>query len=216
MDVSFLLDIDGTLVDSRNVVENTWREVAAQFRAPADAILMACHGRRDEDVVAEFFPPQVRDGVLGRIATLEQERAAEVVAMPGAQQFLAGLPSGAWAAVTSGSRRLMTARLRGAGLPTPDVLIAADDVRRGKPDPEGYLTAAARLGRRIEECVVVEDSPTGVAAGRAAGAFVVGLAESPDRLPEADVVVGALTDVVNAVRTRGDGAGAGEAFAPWR
>ncbi|MEW1584340.1 HAD-IA family hydrolase [Micromonospora vinacea] len=196
--VRFLLDIDGTLIDSRTVVEDAWREAAAQFGADADAILQACHGRRDEDIVEEFFPQPVHAAVLGRIATVEQDRASDVVAMPGARDFLTDL--GVWAAVTSGSRRLMTARLCGAGLPVPDVLIAADDVRRGKPDPEGYLAAAARLGVDIRGCVVVEDSPTGVAAGKAAGAFVVGLAMNSSSLTQADVVVGTLADVVHVVR----------------
>jgi sugar-phosphatase len=197
---TFLLDIDGTLIDSRSVVEDAWRDVAARFGADVDAILAVCHGLRDEDVVAEFFDPAVIPAALDRMAAVEQDRTDDVVAMPGAAEFLAGLPRDGWAAVTSGSRRLMTARLRGAGLPIPSVLITADDVRHGKPHPEGYLAAAARLGVSIATCVVVEDSPTGVAAGRDAGAFVVGLASSPADLPTADVVVPALADLPEAIR----------------
>ncbi|WP_239175272.1 HAD-IA family hydrolase [Actinoplanes cyaneus] len=202
--VPFLLDIDGTLVDSRHVVEDAWREVAARFGADADAILAVCHGLRDEDAVARFFPEPLRAAVVDHIAAIEQERAADVVAMAGAQRFLAGLTPGRWAAVTSGSRRLMTARLRGAGLPVPAVFVTADDVRHGKPHPEGYLAAAAQLGADIKECVVVEDSPTGVVAGRAAGAFVVGLAADPAALTEADVVVRTIADVPRAVAGRRD------------
>ncbi|GIE33746.1 hypothetical protein Ait01nite_067910 [Actinoplanes italicus] len=197
---TFLLDIDGTLIDSRAVVEDAWRDVAARFGADPEAILAVCHGLRDEDVMAEFFEPSVIPAALERMATVEQDRAAEARPMPGAAAFLASLPQGRWAAVTSGSRRLMEARLRGAGLPLPSVLITADDVRHGKPHPEGYLTAAARLGVAIADCVVVEDSPTGVAAGRAAGALVVGLAADPAALPDADVVVPALTDIPAALR----------------
>ncbi|GGN91723.1 haloacid dehalogenase [Actinoplanes lobatus] len=200
--VPMLFDIDGTLIDSRLVVEEAWRDVAARFGADANAILRTCHGRRDEDVVADFFPPDVHAAVVGRIAAVEQDRAADVVAMPGARRLLTGLPHGTWAAVTSGSRRLMTARLEGAGLPVPEVLIAAEDVRFGKPHPEGYLAAAGLLGADIGRCVVVEDSPTGVAAGRAAGAFVVGLGPDPSGLTGADVVVGSLAEVVHAVRER--------------
>jgi len=198
--VPLLFDIDGTLIDSRLVVEEAWRGVAARFGADANAILAACHGRRDEDVVAEFFSQDVRAAVVDRIAAVEQERASEVVAMPGARQLLEELPRGMWAAVTSGSRRLMTARLRGGGLPIPEVLITADDVRFGKPHPEGYLAAAARLGVEIGRCVVVEDSPTGVAAGKAAGAFVVGFAIDPPSLAEADVVVGSLVEIIPVVQ----------------
>ena len=200
--VPFLLDVDGTLIDSRAVVEDAWRDAAARFGADAETILATCHGRRDEDVVAEFFPRQIHNAVLGRIAAVEQQRASDVLAMPGAHHFLANLPQGRWAAVTSGSRILMTARLRGAGLPVPEVLITADDVRYGKPHPEGYLAAARRLGVEIKECVVVEDSPTGVTAGKASGAFVVGLATDPSTLAEANVVVDALADVVHVVTAR--------------
>ncbi|MEV1317729.1 HAD-IA family hydrolase [Micromonospora arborensis] len=198
--VPVLFDIDGTLIDSRLVVADAWRDVAARFGADANAILLTCHGRRDEDVVAEFFPRDVRAAVVDLIATVEQDRASEVSAMAGARQLLASLPRGMWAAVTSGSRRLMTARLRGAGLPVPEVLITADDVRFGKPHPEGYLAAAALLGAEIERSVVVEDSPAGVAAGKAAGAFVVGFATNPSALPEADVVVSSLAQVVDVVQ----------------
>ncbi|MFG1871688.1 HAD-IA family hydrolase [Micromonospora arborensis] len=201
-DVPFLFDIDGTLIDTRLVVADAWRDVAARFGADANAILLTCHGRRDEDVVAEFFPRHVRAAVVDRIAAVEQDRAAEVSAMAGARQLLASLPQGTWAAVTSGSRRLMTARLRGAGLPVPEVLITADDVRFGKPHPEGYLAAAALLGAEIERSVVVEDSPAGVAAGRAAGAFVVGLTTNPSVLPEANVVVSSLAHVVDMVQSQ--------------
>ncbi|MFK4247063.1 HAD-IA family hydrolase [Micromonospora chokoriensis] len=203
VNVPFLFDIDGTLIDSRLVVEDAWRDVAARFGADANAILLTCHGRRDEDVVAEFFPQRVRAAVVKRIAAVEQDRASEVLAMPGARRLLGSLPEGMWAAVTSGSRRLMTARLRGAGLPVPEVLITADDVRFGKPHPEGYLAAAASLGAHIERSVVVEDSPTGVAAGKAAGAFVVGLATTPSNLAEADVVVGSLAEVLHVVKRVG-------------
>src|SRR5207244_3425106 len=108
-----------------------------------------------------------------RIEELELADLDAVAALPGARDLLAALPAGRWAAVTSGGRDLMSARLRAAGLPEPDVLVAAEDVRDGKPDPGGYLLAARRLGVRADGCVVVEDSPAGVAAGRAAGARVV-------------------------------------------
>jgi len=201
---NFLLDIDGPLVDSRAVVEDVWRELAARFGVDADAVVRACHGRRDEEVVADFFPSPVRAEVLGRVAFLEQESAWRVSPMPGAKQFLAELQPGSWAAVTSGSRRLMTARLRGAGLPVPQILVAAEDVRRGKPDPEGFVAAARRLGVRADRCVVVEDSPVGVEAGVAAGAFVIGLAGTHDRqaLAAAGAVVGTLAEVVDVLRER--------------
>jgi len=101
--------------------------------------------------------------------------APSVHAFPEAAALLAELPPGSWAVVTSGTRALATSRLAAAGLPLPSVLVTADDVRAGKPDPEGYLEAARRLGCSPADCVVVEDAPAGVQAALAAGMRVVGL-----------------------------------------
>jgi sugar-phosphatase len=200
---TFLFDIDGTLVDSTDVVTVVWREVAQRHGVDSDAILRVCHGRRDEDVVPEFFPRDVVSTVVQEVAELELVHAGQVHPIPGAAAVLDLLAAGSWAAVTSGSRALMTARLRGAGLPVPAVLVAAEDVSRGKPDPEGFLLAARRLGVDAASCVVVEDSFAGIAAGRAAGAFVVGLASShqPSALAAADVVIGQLGDLPDVIGT---------------
>jgi sugar-phosphatase len=199
--IAFLFDIDGMLVDSTDAVEAAWRQVALEHGADADAILRVCHGRRDEDVVPEFFSPDLAPAVIQRIAELELELADQVRPVPDAPAILNRIPADSWAAVTSGSRPLMTARLRGAGLPVPAVFIAGEDVSRGKPDPEGFLLAARRLGVQPASCVVVEDSPAGVAAGKAAGAFVVGVASThePDALVAANVVVDRLSGIRGAV-----------------
>ena len=119
------------------------------------------------------------------------------VPVRGAQQLLATLDHCLWAAVTSGPRPLMTARLQAAGLPVPRVLITGDDVRYGKPHPEGFLLAARTLGMPPTSCVVVEDSPPGVAAGKAAGALVVALTttHSADVLTAADIIVNDLSEL---------------------
>jgi mannitol-1-/sugar-/sorbitol-6-phosphatase len=90
---------------------------------------------------------------------------------------------------------LMRARLTAAGLPIPDVLIAAEDVTAGKPDPEGYRKAAIKLGCDITQCLVVEDAPAGIEAGRSAGAYVVAVATSHDavHLERAEAVIPDLT-----------------------
>ncbi|MGI5212875.1 HAD-IA family hydrolase [Plantactinospora sp. CA-290183] len=202
MDRPVLFDIDGTLVDSTEAVTTVWREVALRHGVDADAILRVCHGRRDEDVVPEFFPEESVATVVGQIAELELGSADRVRPISGAVDVLDRLSGHRWAAVTSGSRSLMTARLRGAGLPVPAVLVAAEDVRAGKPDPEGYLLAARRLQVDVTSCVVVEDSPAGVAAGKAAGAVVVGLASThhPDALADADVVIEQLAALLGVVQ----------------
>ncbi len=197
----FLFDIDGTLVDSSASIEHVWRRVAGEFGADATEILRACHGRRDADMVEDFFAPELRQAVMARVSFLDTESADQVVATAGARELLAMLDEGRWAAVTSGPRPLMAARLRAAGLPVPEVLITADDVEFGKPHPEGYLMAATALGVSPTSCVVVEDSPAGVAAGRAAGAMVVAVTTThpADLLRDADVVVSDLTELPRAL-----------------
>ena len=198
---ALLFDIDGTLVDSSAVVERTWRQVASEFDADPAPILRNCHGRRDIEVVQEFFPPEAGQRVLARISELEAKALDGIVAIRGAAQLLAALNDLQWAAVTSGPRALMQARLQAAGLPVPGVLIAAEDVRRGKPDPEGFLLAAAVLEVPAASCVVIEDSPAGVTAGKAAGAVVIGITttHAAAALHAADRIVTDLFEAAHAI-----------------
>lgn len=171
-----LFDNDGVLVDSVASGEDGWRRWAKHHELDPDEVVAAIHGRRSVDTVATFLPAEQREEALRLIDRLEIDGAADgVAAMPGADALLRSLPAGAWAVVTSASRELGTARLSAAGLPYPAVLVTADDVTRGKPDPEGYLAAAAQLGTDVADCVVVEDSPAGLAAAQAAGAQVLGI-----------------------------------------
>ena len=134
---AILFDIDGTLVDSTGVVVRTWTTWAAKRGIDVEEILRVCHGRRTEDTVALFLPVEQRVAATAELEQLELADLDDVIALPGAQTLLRNLPAERWAAVTSGSRALMRARLAAAGLPVPDVLVAADDVRVGKPQPEG-------------------------------------------------------------------------------
>ena len=194
---AFLFDIDGTLVDSSASIERVWRQVAREFGVDVGKILGNSHGRRDVDVAEEFFEPEVIEAVLVRVNALDTELVNGAVPVRGAQQLLATLDDDQWAAVTSGPRPLMAARLQAAGLPVPHVLITAEDVHFGKPHPEGFLLAAEALGVPPTSCVVVEDSPFGVAAGKAAGAFVVALTttHSVAVLTAADLVVSDLSQL---------------------
>ena len=186
---AILFDIDGTLVDSTGTVERTWRAWAAHRGLPADEILAVCHGRRTEDTVADFLPAAVRATGVAELERLELDDLDDVAALPGALEILCLLPHDRWATVTSGSGSLMRARLGAAGLPLPRVLVSAEDVSVGKPDPQGY--------RRAAEALVVEDAPAGLAAGRAAGATVLAVATShpADELTSADAVVADLRSV---------------------
>jgi mannitol-1-/sugar-/sorbitol-6-phosphatase len=170
---AILFDMDGTLIDSREAVARTWRHWAARHGIDYAALLSAAHGRRTRDTVRLFCP----DGVDADAEALELERREEVdaqgiIAINGAAMLLSMLPSDRWAIVTSAGRQLASHRLAAAGLPLPKVLVTAESVQRGKPDPEGYRLAATLLGVDVKRCLVFEDAKAGIAAGRAAGATV--------------------------------------------
>jgi sugar-phosphatase len=186
-----LFDIDGTLIDSTPAVERTWRTWATARGIDPATVLRVSHGRRTRDTLADFIPEAEIAEAVAELERMERGDLDDVVALPAAAELLALLPAGRWAAVTSGSRALMRDRLRAAGIPVPGVLVSAEDVGAGKPDPEGYLAAAARLGADPRRCLVVEDAPAGIGAGRAAGARVLAVATShePGQLTGADVVV---------------------------
>ena len=192
---ALLFDIDGTLVDSTPVVERTWNTWASRHGLDVNAILAVCHGRRTEDTVAEFLPESECAAGAAELTQLELDDLDGVVALPAVLDLLMKLPPDRWAAVTSGSQELMRARLTVAGLPIPPVLIAAEDVTHGKPDPEGYMKAAAALGRTPSNCLVIEDAPAGLVAGLASGARVLAVAtsQSPDVLGSAHAVIPDLT-----------------------
>lgn len=123
-------------------------------------------------------------------------------AAPAAAVLLATLPPTRWAIVTSATPEIATARLRAASLPVPRVLICADDVRAGKPSPDGYLAAAAQLPVVPTDCVVVEDTPSGIEAARAAGMFAVAVTttHTTGQLADAHLVIGSLGDLMPALR----------------
>jgi mannitol-1-/sugar-/sorbitol-6-phosphatase len=186
-----LFDIDGTLIDSAAAVERSWRTWAREYGVDTEEVLRICHGRRTEDIVAQFVAPHQRVTAVARELALELADLDGVVALPGARQLLNAPPPGQWAAVTSGERSLMTARLAAARLPAPKSLISAEDVSTGKPSPEGYLKAAAALGFEARQCLVIEDAPAGISAGRAAVAQVLAVTTTHEtaELADADVVV---------------------------
>ncbi|MDK1473454.1 HAD-IA family hydrolase [Streptomyces sp. 549] len=173
---ALLFDNDGTLVSSIASVERCWNRWAAECGVPASEFAaVPRHGRTAAEIVADLLPPPRRAAGLARIHQLEfDDLPGGVVPLPDTAGLLALLPRQRWAVVTSATRRLGEARLRAAGVDAP-LVVAADDVTRGKPDPEPFLLAAARLGVAPERCVVLEDAPAGLAAGRAAGMRTVAL-----------------------------------------
>lgn len=165
-----LFDMDGTLVDSTAVVEQVWAEFAARYGLDYAEILRTAHGVQARDTVRRFAPAGAdTDALTEELGGMERTRTEGVVALPGAEAFLRALPADAVALVTSADRTLAEVRMRAAGLEMPATAVTAESVSRGKPDPEGYLTAAALLGFGPEDVVVFEDAPAGIAAARAAG-----------------------------------------------
>lgn len=173
-----LFDLDGTLVDSTGSVERNWRRLAEKMGVPFARISHLIHGIPARQVIPMIDPdatPEWIDELSEFLLDGEASDTGDVIALPGAASALQELPTTRWAVVTSGSRRLATARLTAAGLPLPRTMITADDVTSGKPDPEPYLAGAAALGFPPSRCLVFEDAPPGVTSARAAGTRVIGL-----------------------------------------
>lgn len=191
---AILFDIDGTLVDSTPAVERAWTTLAERHGIDPERILRVCHGVRAEDTIARFLPESEREAAAAELRQLELADLGSVVALPGAAELVSALPAERWAAVTSGGRELMRARLAAGSIPLPRVLIAAEDVSVGKPDPEGYRKAAEELGWDIRQCLVIEDAPAGIEAGLAAGAATLAVATShpPEELARAHAVAADL------------------------
>lgn len=194
---ALLFDNDGTLVSSLASVRRCWTRWAHEYGITAeDFARVELHGRPAAEIAADLLPADVVPEAVARIEQLEVEDVAGgVVLLPGTAALLGSLPAERWAVVTSATRRLGEARLTEAGI-RPKTLIAADDVTRGKPDPEPFLLAARTLGVDPARCVVFEDAPAGLAAGRAAGMTTVALAttHAPSELV-ADIVVTDLSAV---------------------
>ena len=191
-----LFDMDGTLVDSRELVERMWLRWADEHRLPHDAILAVAHGRRTLETMQLVAPEIATPEEAERLDALEAREEGGETAVPGAHALLRALPPARWAVVTSAARDIAVRRIAAVGLPVPEVLVGAEDVAAGKPDPEGYLQAARRLGIDPRRTVVIEDTESGVTAARAAGAAVIGLRTTYPALEGCDVVV----DDLRAVR----------------
>jgi sugar-phosphatase len=198
-----LLDMDGTLVDSDAAVERAWLRWAAEYGVDPASIVPIMHGSPASVTVSRVAPHLTEAEVVaaaGRQLELQYDDVADVVPIRGAAELIEvvrqlGLP---WAVVTSADRRLAQARLAAAEI-TPPVLVALEDVAVGKPDPEGFLAAAHRLGVPIDRCLVVEDSEPGIEAGRRAGALVAGLRSLP-----ADISASGLAEIAALLRDRSE------------
>ena len=192
-----LFDLDGVLVESREATERVWLDWAARNGIEADELRAAMHGVRSVEVVRALRPELDAVAEADAIERRQAEDLDGLRAIPGAADALGALKADRVAVVTSATRPLAEARLGAVGIELPAVVVYAGDVARGKPDPEGYRTAAERLRVDPAHALVVEDSPPGIEAGRAAGAATVAVTSTHGAadLGRADVVIGTLEEL---------------------
>lgn len=195
---AILFDLDGVLVDSTASVDRQWRAWAREQGVDEEKVVAVAHGVRTLEVIREVAPHLDAEAEVRRLERREADDQEGVAVMPGAAELVNAIPRGRWGVVTSGTRDLAAARLRWAGIPVPKVMITADDVVNGKPDPEPYLKGAQRLGFAPQECLVVEDAPAGIQSAHAGGMKVIGLASTfaPAKLAEADAVARKLGGIL--------------------
>jgi len=200
-----LFDMDGVLISSIGSVVRSWRRWAKLYDVPDAENFEVPHGMRAKDVIKTLRPDIDLQAAVKVIEDMEVDDVADLRVLAGVKALLEGLPPERWAIVTSSTQRLLLARLGAARLPLPKRVISGDMVERGKPDPEPYRRGAELLGFRPEECVVVEDAPSGVGAGKAAGCRVLGVlgTHSAEELHEADWVVESREGLVVTANAEG-------------
>jgi mannitol-1-/sugar-/sorbitol-6-phosphatase len=170
---ALLFDMDGVLIDSTPAVARVWHRWAVEHGLDPETVVRMAHGRPSRSTIRDLLPNADIDHEDREVERREIADLDGVVLLPGAQELLNILPPERWTIATSCTRPLAEVRLRAAGLPIPKTMITSSDVKIGKPDPEPYLKAAAKLGFAASECIVVEDAPAGIRAGKAAGAGVI-------------------------------------------
>jgi sugar-phosphatase len=201
---AILFDLDGVLLDSTRVVADQYTRWALENGIDPAEVMKAAHGVRTLEVVQRVAPHL--DAVAETRKIEDREAVADgIVAIPGAVALLKTIPRGRWCVVTSGTRFLATTRMRKFGIPIPNILVTADDVSHGKPDPEPYRRGAELLKANPAECVVFEDAPAGIRSARAAGMKVISMPSTyaAADLHEADVIIPGLA----SIKVTPDGAG---------
>jgi sugar-phosphatase len=170
-----LFDMDGTLVDSTPVVVAGWKWWAAKHNIPLQSILAFSHGRPGSATMEHFLPGYDHTNDLAELTQHEETNLDGIAAIAGALELVHALQGHPWAIVTSAWRTLAESRVAAAGFPLPKVIVPIDEIRKGKPDPEGFLHAAKQLRIAPEHCLVFEDTRPGIEAALNAGMQAVGL-----------------------------------------
>jgi sugar-phosphatase len=170
---ALLFDLDGVLIDSTPAVARVWHQWALEHGFDPEEVVARAHGRPSLSTVRDYLPHADHAAENREVERREIADLGGVVPLPGAVDLLASLPQDRWTIVTSCTRRLAEVRIKAAGLPLPASMITSNDITQGKPHPEPYLKGASLLGLSAAQCVVVEDAPAGIRAGKAAGARVI-------------------------------------------
>jgi sugar-phosphatase len=170
-----LFDLDGVLVDSTPAVARVWAGWAHEHGFDPGEVVKKAHGRPSITTIRELLPNADHAAENREVERREIADVEGVVPLPGAMELLQALPLDRWAIVTSCTRALAAVRIDAAGLPKPKQMVTSTDVQHGKPDPEPYLKGAQILGVPAADCLVIEDAPAGIRAGKAAGARVLAL-----------------------------------------
>lgn len=196
-----IFDVDGVLLDSIPAYRRAWASWAIEHGVEDRAIWAVAHGRRPVDIIRATAGHLNETAALRRFESLIEVEYEQVNAVAGAREILERLPPSAWAVATSGDRRLVERAFHRLRLPQPHVGVYGEDVTSGKPDPSCYLLAARRMGLRPGQCAVIEDAPTGVAAGKAAGMTVIAVTTThgAEELHQADQVHRSLYEVAATV-----------------
>lgn len=168
-----LFDLDGVLVDSTPAVARVWTIWARKHGFDPEETVRKAHGRPSLSTIRELLPNANHEAENAEMERMEIEDVSDVVPLPGTLDLLASLPPDRWTVVTSCTRALALVRLRVAGLPVPEKMVTSTDIVNGKPHPEPYLKGAGLLGIAPQDCVVFEDAPAGIRAGKAAQSSVV-------------------------------------------
>jgi len=177
---AILFDMDGTLVNSFQSIEEAWKVWCSGHGLDSQEVIGAMHGCRAGDTIRKFLPGLTEaayEAECRHIDRIESQAALPIPRIAGALELISALPPNRWGITTSADRNMAVYRIRQAGLPVPDILVAGEDVEIGKPHPAGYRLAAKRLGVPAERCLVFEDTAVGLSAGHSAGAHVVAIGD---------------------------------------
>lgn len=204
---ALLFDLDGVLIDSTPAVARVWTRWALEHGFNPEQTVARAHGRPSLTTVREYLPNADHEVENREVERREIEDLDGVIPLPGALELLASLPVERWTIVTSCTRALAEVRIKAAGLPLPKKIVTSNDITQGKPHPEPFLKGAAILGFPAAECVVLEDAPAGVRAGKASGARVIAFRttvnEEELREAKADWILGSCADIRQLDSSRG-------------